>query len=249
MKASGTQFFTGLLAIIGCSFSSPLAARQFDSAVDPNAKERLIFVINTMENHAGGGISVAYLDEYRWMKRWETIYPDVKIVRIRSTTNADVKRQLEKWMLPNPNAKEIVALDVHSRGGGMTLLNENADFVVKLPNEIGATFSPIIGHFARGARIIFGDCEVLSGQTREGAAHSLADIADAFQIRDGYVYANQTVGTEGFAFAFQDRYNSNQGFIIETREGEPYRFAESRSQMAYAPALRGAVERATVSNY
>lgn len=247
-----------IVAAVLSVVTSTASARMATSAT--SSKERLIFVVNTTENDVLGGASAPYLDEYRWIQRWTKNYPDARIIRIRASTNRGVQMQLQNWMLPNPETKEVVALDIHSHGAEMTMLNESADFAVQLPDDISSVFSPVIGRFAPDARIIIGGCETLSNKNPAEAMASLKSIADAFQMHSGHIYANETVGAEGLKafevnvwnkdipweqrkrtlkvylawfltlpnFAYKDRFESNQGYLLETRDGETTRFGRWR---------------------
>ncbi len=159
------------------------------------SKEKLVFIVNTTENDWRGGAipGAPYLIENDFIKIFQEIYPDAKIVKIRETTTEGVTRSLKMWMSPDPNQKEVVGLLVHSHGDPMRVMSEDYKFYVNLYEDIPKAFEPIIGKFGNNARIIFSGCSVLSGLTDLEAANALRFMAHRFGAKHGLIYANSTL--------------------------------------------------------
>lgn len=177
-----------------------------------------IFVINTTEKDMSGPSTAAYLDEHRWMKKWDSIVVEskskkesIRVVPIRANSNHELKRALEFWMTStNPNEPKhlVKGIVVYSHGNNMVLLNESQDFFLKLPTDIGSTFEPVIGRFSQDARVILIGCKVLWGQSAYTAHSSLKSFADAFQLKGGFIYANESDGLDPFTL-FSNPFNSD----------------------------------------
>jgi hypothetical protein len=161
------------------------------------AKSQLVFLINTTEFDRGGGHTTNELDEYYDIQHWQKIFPNAQIVRIRSATNDGVELDLKTWMRPEMGEeKEIVGLAIASHGDQMVLVNEPETFSLPLPYGLTVTFASLRGHFAKGARIVFNGCSVLSSMDVVSAHLALASILDALDVKDGSVYANKTIGMQ-----------------------------------------------------
>lgn len=158
------------------------------------AKQSLVFLINTTERDESFGQTTPYLDEHYDREVWKKIFPQAKIITIRSDTNAGIKLALQNWMLPNPDEKEVVGLFVNSHGNRMFLANQKKSFKVVLPRDLGKVFEPIQGRLAKGARIVLGACSIVKGMNPEQAHNAMISIAKYFKADDMSLYANEMLG-------------------------------------------------------
>jgi hypothetical protein len=177
--------------------------------------DELIFVINTTQNDDRGPSTAPYLDETRWMKKWEPLVSEnnkkIRIISIRANSNQKILKALEFWMTQDESSEErheVKGLVVYSHGDRMVLLNESQEFIMKLPTDIISTFQPIQGRFSKDARIILTGCKVLWEQSPMTAYSSLKSIADSFGLNSGLIYANKSDGVDPYTL-FADPFNAD----------------------------------------
>ena len=163
------------------------------------AKEQIVFVINTQEDDDDGGAipHEPYIQENEYIKDWKKIYPQATIVRIRAKTTNELTKNLDLWMQPNPSQKEVAGIFINSHGNKMYLASNDVEFNLLMPDNL-ATFAPLFGHYAKGVRVVFNSCLILSDMTPAQAKTNLAAILDGLKIQNGSIYANATKGDEPF---------------------------------------------------
>lgn len=167
--------------------------------------DQLIFVINTTEEDQAGPVTAPYLDEARWSKEWNGIMAShggdktVRLIPIRANSNQEITKALELWMRPdNDNSHEVLGISIYSHGTKMTLLNESNKVLMQLPTDLATVFQPVVGRFAKGARVILTGCEVLEGQSEPTVYTSLRGMAQALGLQDGMIYAHVTKGFDPY---------------------------------------------------
>ncbi len=167
--------------------------------------DQLIFVINTTEEDQAGPVTAPYLDEARWSKEWSNVISaqkdgqKIRLIPIRANSNQEITKALELWMRPdNDNSHEVLGISIYSHGTKMTLLNESNKVLLQLPTDLATVFQPVIGRFAKGARVILTGCEVLEGQSEPTVYTSLRGMAQTLGLQSGMIYANVTKGFDPY---------------------------------------------------
>jgi hypothetical protein len=148
--------------------------------------------------------------------------PQQEFAVIRAGTPDDLKRQLLSFSDREIDGIYFIDHGFDSRWmseqGGLEVV-PTLDSVATLSNEsqVGAAakevFAPIIGHFSAGARLVFIGCHMIHDGNDDARFRGMKSVAELFQLRDGTIYMNRTLGSTTYELFRTQPFWDQPGFL------------------------------------
>jgi hypothetical protein len=195
----GVGIFIGVGVGVGIGVSLFMPNATYGVATPSN---RIVFLINaTLEDQAGHG--QPDLDEANWRGYIRQKFPDpmIRIIRIRASSNAEIRHQLETSIDEFSEIHGLYFLShgtsgVKPSGKPFSLVSsENEKVQINLLDysDVQNVFGPLIGRFEKGVYIHFSGCSVVGPEKVEEVESDFEKISGNFGLENGSIFLNKTV--------------------------------------------------------